>query len=111
MKAYAPLTGAVVFIGLVMASTPARAKPLAKEGVTFSGDDTVILSRDTYAPRYLQYFLMKYVARHADAMKYRPGSSKAGPLPEPSAASPFCGNRTRSVARTGRPCSGCQTGS
>lgn len=48
----------------------------AEEGLpplVISGENTVILPQgEHYAQSYLQYFLMKYVARHPEAEKYRP---------------------------------------
>ncbi len=56
------------------------------ESIGLNGQDTVVISYDTYAHEYLQYFLIRCVAKHPDAASFLPHIK---PAPDRSKAPAF----------------------
>jgi hypothetical protein len=50
----------------------AQGAPVAEEPLLLKGDNTVLLDRSTYAGTWLQYYLIRCVAKAPDAMAYAP---------------------------------------
>jgi hypothetical protein len=65
-----------IVIGLLLADSGVVSNSVqesgAEERLLLQADNTVIVNRDTYAASYLQYYLLKYLARHPDAALYQP---------------------------------------
>jgi hypothetical protein len=64
------LCGLLLADSAVAVSSPEE--PDGEERLLLQADNTVIVNRDTYAANYLQYYLLKYLARHPDAAAYQP---------------------------------------
>lgn len=78
--------GAAAVMAVATSSLLAQGTVAAEEPLVLKPENTVILDRSVYAGRWLQYYLIRCVAKDPDTMRYAPD---ANPPPDRSAAKSF----------------------